>query len=86
MNQIDVLGGAGHVTIKWDPKKRGEVTRAHKEFDKLQQAGFSFFTVPKGKKAPTKLDKWDSKVGLVRVDAFEKLGKTTTAMRPARGG
>lgn len=86
VNEMEVLGGAGHITIKWDPKKRAEVTKAHKEFDKLKGAGFTFFTVPRGKKAPVQLDKWDSKVAMVRVEAFEKLGRKSAAMRPARGG
>lgn len=41
---LEVLDPTGHVELRWDPADPDSVKRAEAEFNRMQDAGFTFFT------------------------------------------
>jgi hypothetical protein len=97
---MEVLDATGHLTLEWDPDDAESVKRAEAEFEKLRQAGFSFFTSA-GPDASRVLDIDDELSGRGKLDArlvdtrqtemvqtrkFPRRKQRTVAVRQMRGG
>lgn len=42
-DQLDVLNGSGHLSLRWDPDNESEVSEVRAEVKRLKAAGYSFF-------------------------------------------
>lgn len=58
MSEMQVMGRAGHTTVKWEPKVSKEVETAKATFDAMISKGFAAFSVEDGGKG-RRLDEFD---------------------------
>lgn len=87
--ELEVLDPTGHVTLQWDPDDPGSVKKAEAEFDRLREAGFTFFT--SASPDADQVEELGAAAGsldgrLEQTSTFKKRARRTTAVPAMRGG
>lgn len=90
---MEVLDASGHVTLWWDPDDPESVQKAEAEFQRMQDAGFAFFTdespdaEPVSEMDDTVRARGDVEGRFVQqTRTFKPRARRTVAVRQMRGG
>lgn len=95
---LEVLDPTGHLTLEWKPDDPESVKRAEAEFERLQAAGFAFFTsaspdadrveaLDDELRAKGELDaRLEQTRELKQTRKFRKRARRTVAVPPQAGG
>lgn len=79
---MEVMTGAGHIELSWDPKVPAEVRKARAEYARLRKEGYVFFSVPRRGGTPEKVEAFDARARKLGV----RTSRRTVAVPRMRGG
>src|SRR3990167_7364426 len=90
--EMEIMNGAGHLTLSWDPDDHASVATAQAEFERLRAAGYAFFADPASAVRVKRLTPvgWTKARALdvrpEQVREFRVRARRTVAVRPLVGG